>query len=72
MQSALQLKEIHMPSRAENNMLGAAQSVMASLVWFGIISGECPFVPKNVSIALESAGKVIGLGWTGFKPRWPP
>src|SRR5436190_10165174 len=51
-------------------MLRGAQSVMASLVSFGTISGERPFVPKSASIASEPAKKMIGAGCPGSRSRW--
>jgi hypothetical protein len=45
-----------------------AQSVMASLVWFGIIRGEPHFAPESASIASKLAAKVTAVGWAGSKP----
>ena len=51
-------------------MLRGAQSVMASSVSFGTISGERPFVPKSASIASEPAEKMIAAGCLGSRSRW--
>jgi hypothetical protein len=50
-------------------MLRGAQSVIASLVSFGTISGERPFVPKSASIASEPTKKMIGAGCPGSRSR---
>jgi hypothetical protein len=51
-------------------MLRGAQSVMASSVSFGTISGERPFVPKSASIASEPGEKMIAAGCLGSRSRW--
>src|SRR5262245_50777446 len=44
-----------------------AQSVMASLVSFGIIRGEPSFAPESASIASKRDAKMTAIGWAGSK-----
>src|SRR6516165_6696923 len=46
------------------------QPVVPSLVSSGTTRGEPPSVQRSASISSEAAGKVIAIGYPGFKSQW--